>query len=242
MDLVIPAFIAGLFTFLAPCTLPLVPGYLGFLSGAALGSRHKVFFHGLAYVLGFGTVFVFLGSLFGLGGAAFAQYRVALSRLGGVLVIIFGLTMLKVVRWPGFDFLSTDWHAKLPRFVKPGHLSSSFLFGAVFAFGWTPCVGPLLGSILLLASSTASVGQGAFLLAVFSLGLAVPFLLLALALGSAARYVHKITRYTSIISTVGGAFLVFVGVLLLLDKMGVWVGLFYQWFSFVSYDRLLNFL
>lgn len=240
--MVISAFVAGLFTFLAPCTLPLVPGYLGFLSGAAAGSRHKVFFHGLAYVLGFSTVFVLLGSLFGLGGAAFAQYRVLLSRLGGFFVIIFGLTMLKVVRLPGFDFLNADWHAKLPRFVKPGHLRSSFLFGAVFAFGWTPCVGPLLGSILLLASSTANVGQGAFLLSIFSLGLAVPFLVLALTLGSAAAYVRKINRLTGILSAVGGFFLVFVGALLLFDKMGIWVGFFYRLFSFINYESLLKFL
>lgn len=240
--MVLSAFIAGLFTFLAPCTLPLVPGYLGFLSGAALSSRHKVFFHGLAYVLGFSTVFVLLGSLFGLGGSALIQYRIWLSRLGGLLVILFGLSMLRIVRLPGLEFLSGDWHAKLPPSIKPGHLRSSFLFGAVFAFGWTPCVGPLLGSILLLASSTANVGQGAFLLAVFSLGLAVPFLVLSLTLETAAAYVRKINRLTEILSVIGGIFLVFVGALLLLDKMEIWVGFFYQLFSFINYEGLLKFL
>ena len=112
INLVIPAFIAGLLTFLAPCTLPLVPGYLGFLSGTTLAEggdpeksskvRRRVVLHGLAYVAGFSCVFILLGSLFGLGGAALIQYRVWLGRIGGVLVIIFGLSMLRVIRFPGF--------------------------------------------------------------------------------------------------------------------------------------------
>jgi len=250
--LIIPAFIAGLLTFLAPCTLPLVPGYLGFISGVSLkdmsdptkanAARKKIFMNGVFYVIGFSAVFIVLGSLFGLGGAAFIKYRIWLSRIGGIFIIIFGLYMMHLLRLPMFSFLNSEKRFHISGILKPGRYGSSFLFGATFAFGWTPCVGPILGSILLLASSSATVGSGAFLLAVFSLGLAVPFLLIAAGVGNATKYIKTMSKYLNWLSIIGGAFLVFIGVLLLTGKLGLWVGFFFEMFSFFNYDALLNLL
>src|SRR3989344_7045516 len=174
-SLIIPAFIAGILTFLAPCTLPLVPGYLGFISGVSANdlrdptkakvARRKIFLNGVLYVIGFSLIFIILGSLFGLGGAALIKYRLWLSRIGGIFVIFFGLFMTGVLKLP---LLNIEKHFGNIKALKPGNPASSLIFGAAFALGWTPCIGPILGSILTLAAASATVGQGAFLLAVFS--------------------------------------------------------------------------
>lgn len=249
LSLIIPAFIAGILTFLAPCTLPLVPGYLGFISGISAqdlqdplkskSARRKIFLNGFLFVVGFSFVFILLGSLFGLGGSALAQYRVWLSRIGGVFVILFGLFMIGVLRLP---FLNVEKNISGIKALKPGNPTSSLIFGATFAFGWTPCVGPILGSILTLAAASATVGQGALLLSVFSLGLAVPFLIIAAGIGSASNYIAKLNKYLNLISIIGGLFLVFLGILLLTNKLGVWIAYFYQWFNFINYERLLDYL
>lgn len=247
--LIIPAFIAGILTFLAPCTLPLVPGYLGFISGVSIqdlqdplktkSARRKVFLNGLLFVIGFSFIFIILGSLFGLGGAALFKYRFWLSRIGGVFVILFGLLMIGVLRLP---FLNIEKHISGVKALKPGNPMSSLIFGATFAFGWTPCVGPILGSILTLAAASATVGQGAFLLSIFSLGLAVPFLIIAGGIGLASNYITKLSKYLNIISVIGGLFLIFLGVLLLTNKFGLWIAYFYQWFNFINYGNLLDYL
>lgn len=248
-SLIIPAFIAGILTFLAPCTLPLVPGYLGFISGVSTSdlqdptrakiARRKIFLNGVLYVIGFSLVFIVLGSLFGLGGAALIKYRLWFSRIGGVFVIFFGLFMMGILKLP---FLNVEKHIGGVKALKPGNPTSSLIFGAAFAFGWTPCVGPILGSILTLAASSATIGQGAFLLAVFSLGLAVPFLIIAASVGSASAYLAKLSKYLNVISVIGGVFLVFLGVLLLTNNLGVWISYFYQIFNFINYEKLLDYL
>lgn len=248
-SLIIPAFIAGMLTFFAPCTLPLVPGYLGFISGVSTSdlrdpataklARRKIFLNGLLYVIGFSLIFIALGSLFGLGGAVFAQYRIWLSRIGGIFVIIFGLYVIGVLR---LSFLNVEKHISGIKALKPGNPTSSLIFGATFAFGWTPCVGPILGSILTLAASSATVGQGAFLLAVFSLGLAVPFLIIAAGIGSASNYLVKLSKYLNVIAIIGGIFLVFLGLLLLTNRISIWITYFYRLFDFINYERLLDFL
>jgi len=159
ISLIIPSFIAGILTFLAPCTLPLVPGYLGFISGVSLDDlrdplkasrvRRRIFLNGLLYVFGFSIVFIVLGSLVGFAGALLGQYRLWLTRIGGLLVIFFGLYMMHIVKLP---VLSAEKHFLPARWLKPGHPTSSFLFGVAFAAGWTPCVGPILGGIILLAA------------------------------------------------------------------------------------------
>jgi cytochrome c-type biogenesis protein len=207
-SLLLPTFIAGLVTFLAPCTLPLVPGYLGFISGVSLkdlrdptrahNARLKIFLNGLMYVVGFSAVFIVLGSLFGLGGQALAAYRTTFAQIGGLLVMFFGVYMLGLFNnLSALSFLSAEHTWGITRRLQPGNPASSFLFGATFAFGWTPCVGPILGSVLLLAGASATVGQGAFLLFVFSLGLAVPFLLIALGVGRATNYIRAYLTLTT---------------------------------------------
>ena len=251
--LIIPSFIAGLITFLAPCTLPLVPGYLGFISGVSLEDlkdpqklkkvRLKIFLNGLFYVIGFSIIFILLGSLFGLAGSILAKYRLLLSRVGGAFVIFFGLYMiLSIFKLPIFNFLGGEKQIRVGKFIKPGNPFSSLVFGSAFAFGWTPCVGPILGSILLLASASTTVLQGAFLLFVFSMGLAVPFLLIALGIGSASKYLSKISRYLGFVSVIGGVFLIFLGVLLVTNQFAFWLAYAFQLFDFIDYEILLDFL
>lgn len=247
MELIIPAFIAGLLTFLAPCTFPLVPGYLGFISGVSANdlqdpskqqyAKRKVFLNGLMYVLGFSLIFMLLGSAFGAAGSFLGQHRIWLSRVGGIFVIFFGLYLMHVFDLKALSFLNREKRFRLTNKLHPGKPSSSFIFGMTFAFGWTPCVGPVLGSILVLASTSGTILEGTFLLAMFSLGLATPFLLLALAVGHAAAYVKKISRYLHIISVIGGIFLVFLGVLLLTDNLVIWIGKFYEWFDFFNIEE-----
>lgn len=249
VSLIIPAFVAGTLTFLAPCTLPLVPGYLGFISGVSVDdlkypsasktARGKIFLNGIFYVLGFSAVFILLGSLFGLGGATLIQYRVWLSCIGGVFVIFFGLFMVGIIKLP---LLHVEKHVSTIKFLKPGNPISSLMFGAAFALGWTPCVGPILGSILTLAAVSATLGQGAFLLLIFSFGLALPFLIIAATIGSASAYLEKINNYLNSISRIGGLFLVFLGILLLTNKLNIWIAYAYHFFNFIDYGRLLDHL
>jgi len=249
-SLIIPAFIAGILTFLAPCTLPLVPGYLVFISGVSVQdlqdplksklAHRKIFLNGLLFVIGFSLIFILLGSLFGLGGSALAQYRIWLSRVGGIFVILFGLFMTGTLRLP---FLNVEKNIGRIKALKPGNPTSSLIFGMTFAFGWTPCVGPILGSILTLAAASATVGQGAFLLSVFSLGLAMPFLIIAAGIGSTSNYIiSKLNKYLNVISIIGGLFIIFLGILLFTNKLGVWIAYFYQLFDFIHYERLFDYL
>lgn len=283
-SLVIPAFIAGILTFLAPCTLPLVPGYLGFISGASLDdlkdpaksgqARRKIFWNGFFFIAGFSAVFIVMGTLIGFVGASFlAPYRAWLGRLGGIFVIIFGLFMLhphtnplvgavlnfllrpiksllqnvraifgvgvNVLKIP---YLARDMQFRVPSIFERGKPVNSFILGSTFAFGWTPCVGPILGSILLLASTSTTALQGGLLLTVFSAGLAIPFLLIAIGIGSASQHIQNISRYLNIVSVVGGIFLILLGILLLTDNIGLLISYGYQIFQFIEYDRLLDYL
>lgn len=249
LSLALPAFIAGLLTFLAPCTLPLVPGYLSFISGVSLEDlkdpekaksvRIKIFLNGLGFVVGFSLVFIVLGTLAGFAGQALFAYRIWLSRIGGIFVIIFGLFMLNVLKIP---FLAQEKKLRLPSFFERGKPINSLILGTAFGFGWTPCVGPILGAILTLAAVSTTVGQGAVLLAIFSLGLGIPFLLIAIGIGSASAYLAKISKYLNIVSVIGGIFLIFLGILLVTDQFNVWIIYFYSIFDFINYDQLLDYL
>lgn len=250
ISLIVSAFIAGIFTFLAPCTLPLVPGYLGFISGASLEdlkdpakaktARWKIFLNGLFFIVGFSAVFIIMGTLVGFIGASFlAPYRLWLGRIGGVFVIIFGLFMLNVLKIP---FLMREKQFKAPSIFKQGKPTNSLILGSAFAFGWTPCVGPILGSILLLASTSTSALQGALMLTIFSAGLAVPFLLIAIGIGSASRYIQNISKYLNVVSVIGGAFLIVLGILLVSGNIGLLISYGYRVFQFINYDSLLDYL
>ncbi|MBL7045660.1 MAG: sulfite exporter TauE/SafE family protein [Parcubacteria group bacterium] len=246
---IVSAFIAGLLTFLAPCTLPLVPGYLGFISGVPPEDlnnpnkkkevRRRIFLNGVFFILGFSVVFILFGTLAGVIGQGLVPYRVWLTRTGGLFVILFGLFMLGVLNIP---FLNKEKKISAPKWLSIGKPSSSFIIGSAFAFGWTPCVGPILGSILLLASTSSAAFSGAILLAVFSAGLAVPFLLVALGISHATSYIKRMDRYIKWTSIVGGVFLVFIGVLLLTNNFGLLVQWGFSIFGFLEYDALLDLL
>lgn len=239
--------------FLAPCTLPLLPGYLAFISGADQKEiekarknkkhmeklRRKVFLNGVAYVLGFSVVFVLFGVLIGfLGGQIVGQSREILTKVGGVLVMLFGLFMLDII---SFEPLRSEKKFDINSMFEKGKPSSSFMLGSAFAVGWTPCIGPLLSSILLLAATSGTVLQGGFLLAVFSLGMAIPFLIIAWSIGTAYEKVQTINRFMPVISKVGGIFLIILGVLLFTNQLGLLISYGYEWFDFLNYDSMLEF-
>lgn len=247
--LVFPAFIAGALTFFAPCTLPLVPAYLGFISGVSAddlqdpakkkSAQRKIFLNGVLFMLGFSAVFIALGTAAGFFGQALVSHRLLLSRIGGIFVILFGLFMLNVLKIP---FLAREVQLNVPAFFQRGKKTNSLILGAAFGLGWTPCVGPVLGSVLTLAATSATASQGAFLLSIFSLGLAIPFLAIAAGIGSASTRISKLNQYAGIVSVIGGLFLVFLGILLLTDKLGLWIASFYQAFRFINYERILDYL
>jgi len=247
--LIISSFIAGLFTFLAPCTLPLVPAYLGFISGVdkkelenpetKVKAERKIFWNGLFFIVGFSIVFVVFGTLAGLVGQSLIPFRIWLTRIGGVFIIFFGLFMLGAFK---LRFLQIEKKMKMPSWLTLGKPSSSLIVGGAFAFGWTPCVGPILGSILLLASTSTTAFQGGILLLVFSLGLAVPFLALALAFSKATHYIEKISKYLTWVSRIGGVFLILLGILLLTNNFGLLIQYGFQLFDFFNYEGLLDLL
>ncbi|MEK7150917.1 MAG: cytochrome c biogenesis protein CcdA [Patescibacteria group bacterium] len=234
---VVSAFIAGVLMFLAPCTLPLVPGYLAFISGSK--TQKAVFLNGLFFTLGFSIVFIFFGAVFGALGYSLAPYRMLLSEIGGVFIIIFGLFMVGVLKVP---YLETEKRIRAPRVLKVGNIFSSLLLGAIFAAGWTPCVGPILGSILLLAASTVTVASGAILLGIFSLGLMLPFLTIAFLYGRAIGIIARTEKVLKYINVIGGLFLIFIGSLLFFDKMGILVTYGFWLFDFMQYGRLLDYM
>jgi len=189
------------------------------------------------------------------GGTLFASSRIWLARFGGVFVIIFGIFMLdgaagfyqdkwpwlRYMRIPGAGWFSGEHRMHL-KALKPGNPLSSLIFGGTFAIGWTPCVGPVLGAILTLAATGASVAQGALLLSVFSLGLGIPFLILAGGIGYFSQHMQKINKVLPIISGVGGILIILLGVLVLTNSIGLWIAFFYSAFEFINYDRLYDYL
>jgi cytochrome c-type biogenesis protein len=208
------AFAAGLLSFLSPCVLPLVPSYIGFLTGMTLpemtGRRRLALLHGLCFVAGFSLVFVLLGASATALGRALNYYQVWLQRVGGLLIVVFGLVCLGAFK---FDFLTRERRVHLEQ--KPvGYLGSS-LVGMAFGAGWTPCIGPVLGAILGLAATSGEVSRGMLLLAVYSAGLAVPFLIAAVAVESFLGWFQRFRRFLPWVMRVSGVLLVFVGILLL---------------------------
>ncbi len=207
------AFAAGLLSFLSPCVLPLVPSYIGFLTGMSLpemsGRRRAALGHAVLFVLGFSLVFMLLGASATALGRALNYYQVWLQRIGGVLIIAFGLVCLGVIK---VGFLNQEHRLQMEH--KPMGYLGSALVGMAFAAGWTPCIGPVLGGILGLAATSQDLGRGMLLLAVYSAGLAVPFLLAAVALESFLNWFQRFRRYLPWVMRITGILLIFVGVLM----------------------------
>ncbi len=241
LALIIPAFIAGVLMFLAPCTLPIVPGYLAFIAGTPGGgnaSRRRIIWNALAFVIGFSLVFIALGASAGFLGSFIAPWKEIISRVAGGIIILFGLTMLGLFRLP---ILSSEKHIPIPKFISIGKWQSSLLIGALFAVGWSPCIGPILGTILFLASGSATALQGAFLLGVFSLGLGAPFILTAFMMQSGQNMFGHWATTSKVLSVMGGIALLIIGILMLTDNMGLLI----QWgFHFIEgpYNQLLKYM
>lgn len=219
------AFIGGLLTFFAPCTLPLIPAFVAFISGQAPADGEpirvfpsRIFVSALLFVSGFTLVFMLFGLASGVLGTFLTMHRRTASAVGGILVILFGLGMLGVIKIPRLEFYS---RLHLPSFIHVGTNSGGFLLGALFALGWSPCLGPVLGTILVLAGMSSSAYYGTMLLFVYAMGLAVPFLLVALIFGKSVTYVSHIVRYLPLASRIGAVFVIIIGILLLVGEFGL---------------------
>lgn len=242
------AFLAGVLMFLAPCTLPLVPGYLAFIAGvpgrdiatsSTVQTRRRLMRNALYFVLGFSLIFITLGLFAGSIGSLLLPWRSEISRIAGAVIIIFGLTMLGVIRIPA---LMSERRIRMPHFIVVGRPESSFLIGALFALGWSPCIGPILGTVLLFASTSATALQGALLLAVFSLGLGLPFILTAYLMGHASVAFTRAHGAVELLSKIAGAILVVFGALMLVGSMGLLFGWASSLFTLLGFDSLLGYL
>jgi cytochrome c-type biogenesis protein len=212
------AFSAGLLSFLSPCVLPLVPSYATFITGMSLDelqdaatvrARRTVFIHGLLFVLGFTAVFLALGASATFIGALLKYASRGVQAVGGVLLLLFGLYLLGVLRLPG---AGREWRMHLAE--KPVGYLGTVLVGVTFGAGWTPCIGPVLGGILTLAATRGSIAQGVGLLAVYSAGLAIPFLLSTVLIDWFLTGFRRVRRLLPWINRISGAMLICLGLLM----------------------------
>jgi cytochrome c-type biogenesis protein len=218
------AFAAGVLSFLSPCVLPLIPSYLSFVSGvsldemrgdqAAAHARWRVVLNSVAFIIGFSLVFVSLGASASLLGSFFLNYRNWIRLLGGVFVVGVGLYLIGI-----FKIAALERYLQFNLKDKPAGYLGSVIVGITFAVAWTPCVGPILGAILAIAGTSADVGRGVLLLAMYAAGLAVPFFLSALAVNSFFQFSRALRRYIQAFHVASGVLLVVAGILLMTDYM-----------------------
>ena len=222
LPLPLAAFLAGILSFLSPCVLPLVPGYVSLISGASveeLQSQERrmlgtVMLHSITFVLGFSVVFIALGAVATSVGQLVNEYHSLLSKIAGVIVIIFGLHLTGLLK------IKALYADKRLHDVKGGSSAiGSFAVGFAFAFGWTPCIGPILATILVLAGAQGTVLKGVVLLAVYSLGLAVPFLLTSLGVDRFLAFYGRFRRHLHTVEVLSGILLIAVGVLIFLNNL-----------------------
>ncbi|WP_136616215.1 MULTISPECIES: cytochrome c biogenesis CcdA family protein [Mesorhizobium] len=220
---VLAAFAAGIVSFLSPCVLPLVPGYVSYVAGRTpmngppdrtTVARLSTVGLSLCFVLGFSTVFIVLGASATALGRLLLSYRVELNLIGGAIVILFGVFLIGLVR-PGWMMREARIHADIPG----GKAASAYLLGVAFAFGWTPCIGPILGAILTVGAATATVAEGAALLTIYSLGLGVPFLLTALFTDHLTRRLKAMRQAGRVLQPAAGAIMIAMGLAMITGQM-----------------------
>lgn len=225
------AFSAGLISFLSPCVLPLVPAYVSYMTGESVQSNNKttdkfyILYKSLGFVIGFSIVFVIMGASITSLGKLFIKNQMIFKRIAGILIIIFGLHTSGI--------LKIKFFSKEMKFMNLGNSKGAFgsvLMGMAFAAGWTPCVGPILSSILVYATSMDTIGRGILLLILYSLGLAVPFVLTALAVDKLSSKLPKVTKHLKVVSIISGILLIILGVLIFTNK----VGLLSNYFNFIN--------
>ena len=221
------AFTGGLLSFLSPCVLPLVPVYLASLVGpeifepGASKVRVPLFLHALSFVVGFTIVFIIMGAGAGLVGFAIGAHLAVIRQVAGILLIVFGAFLLLGQKIPQFNF---ERRITPSRGATTSYLRS-FLTGSIFTLAWTPCVGPVLAGILSLAATSETAWSGASLLAIYSLGLGVPFLIIGAAFDSVAPLLRRISRYSKAVYIVSGGLLVAIGILILTNRLILFSGM-----------------
>ncbi|RWK65782.1 cytochrome c biogenesis protein CcdA [Mesorhizobium sp.] len=222
---VLTAFVAGILSFLSPCVLPLVPGYVSYVAGrkpavvaadTAFAPSLPAMGLSLCFVLGFSTVFIAFGASATALGQMLLSYRVELNLVGGAIVILFGLFLTGLLR-PSWMMREARFHSDMPT----GRAASAYVLGLAFAFGWTPCIGPILGAILTVGAASATVGQGIALLAIYSLGLGIPFLLAALFTDGLARRLKAMRRAGRMLQFAAGGIMVAMGLAMITGQLSV---------------------
>ncbi len=220
------AFVAGFLSFISPCVLPLIPGYVSFVSGVSLeemrgtpgaasaASRRQVLITSIAFVIGFSLVFTALGASASAVGRFLFSRQPLLAKIAGALIIVFGLHTMGV-----FRIAALEREKRVQTDRKPAGPLGAMLVGIAFAFGWTPCIGPILGGILVIAGSKQTVWEGVLLLAVYSAGLGIPFLLTSVAINRFFAFSTRIRRHYHAIEIASGALLVAIGVLIFTNQL-----------------------
>lgn len=217
------AFLAGLLSFFSPCVLPLIPSYFCFITGLSLdkltaahhsAARSKIILATLAFVSGFSVVFIILGASATFLGGFLKGHQAWIRILGGILIILFGLHLTGLLRIPLFEH---EKRLQLNR--KPLHFLGTFFIGMAFGAGWTPCIGPILGSVLVLAQSKETVSQGAWLLCIYSAGLALPFIVLSVGINYLLVIVSKTSKIRRFVNPIAGGLLIATGLLLVTNKL-----------------------
>jgi cytochrome c-type biogenesis protein len=229
------AFLAGIVSFLSPCVLPIVPSYLSLVTGMSFDEltaedmqasvRMKTLLNSGLFVLGFSTVFILMGAAFSFAGQVLLEYQSWLRIAGGILVITLGLFFSGIIK---LDFLMRE--RKMALSLKQAGPVGTFFTGVGFASGWTPCIGPILGTILMVSSAQGSTSNGISLLVTYSLGLGLPFMVSAFAFNSFLSHSKKVFKYMRYIKAGGGVILIIFGVLMLTDNISYLATLFPDWF------------
>ena len=215
------AFLAGLLSFFYPCILPLIPAYFTFITGLSIDeltesakeTRKKVILSTLVYVAGFSFVFIIMGASATFFGSLMMEYSWVVRYLGGTIIIVFSLHLLGIINIKALNF-EQRFHVK----EKPFHLMGVFVIGMAFGAGWSPCIGPILGSILIVASNQDTILNGMLLLALYSLGIAIPFILISIFITRMVETIKRATKFIVYINKATGVLLFIVGVLLITDK------------------------
>jgi cytochrome c-type biogenesis protein len=225
------ALAAGFLSFVSPCVLPLVPSYIVFITGLSFDElehedkamRRLAFRHSLAFVAGFALVFILLGASATALGALVQEHQVALMRIGGAVIIVMGLYIAGL-----FQLLALQSEHRIHLLKKPEGLLGTMLVGITFALGWTPCIGPILGSILVLASTSGSVTTGIYLLSAYALGLGIPFLIAGIAFPYFVSKMRMVSKKLNVISKVSGILLIAIGLMMVTNTFGRFTGFFNQ--------------
>ncbi|MBI5047889.1 MAG: sulfite exporter TauE/SafE family protein [Deltaproteobacteria bacterium] len=224
------AFLFGLLSFVSPCVLPLVPSYISFVTGISFeelsdgnGNRELkkiILTNSLMFILGFSMVFVSLGASASFAGELLRTYQDVIRKVGGIVIVLLGIHIVGIIN---FTILQRDKRLHFFR-EKPAGIFGSFLIGVGFAAGWTPCIGPILATILMMAASADTLFQGVFLLSVYSLGLAIPFFLTSIGINTFLKHFNRIKKHMRVVSIVTGSFLIITGILIYFNYFAILTG------------------